>query len=69
MGVSTAHCAVCMCALMQVLLLPVGRGFTGPCLTCGAHDGYVAMGGACLPFELALDPEPGVSGGVAGGQR
>ena len=28
MGVFQALCAVCACALMQVLLLPIGRGFT-----------------------------------------
>ena len=29
---------VCACALMQVLLLPIGRGFTGQCLDIGAWD-------------------------------
>ena len=28
-GVFLALCGVCACALMQVLLLPIGRGFTG----------------------------------------
>ena len=32
MGVFLALCGVCACALMQVLLLPIGRGFTGQCL-------------------------------------
>ena len=35
-GVFLALCGVCACALMQVLLLPIGRGFTGQCLDIGA---------------------------------
>ena len=38
MGVFLALCGVCACALMQVLLLPIGRGFTGQCLDIGAWD-------------------------------
>ena len=38
MGVFLALCGVCACALMQVLLLPIGRGFTGQCLDIGAGD-------------------------------
>ena len=37
-----------MCALMQVLLLPIGRGFTGQCLDIGAWDLAAAIGG-CVP--------------------
>ena len=40
--------SVCMCswcALMQVLLLPVGRGFMGQCLDIGAHDQDLVIGG------------------------
>ena len=44
-GVFQAPYAVCACALMQVLLLPVGRGFTGQCLDIGAHDRAPAIGG------------------------
>ena len=36
MGVFKALCAVCACALMQVLLLSIGRGFTSQCLDIGA---------------------------------
>ena len=37
-GVFLALCGVCACALMQVLLLPIGHGFHGPVL------GYRRMG-------------------------
>ena len=39
---------VCACALMQVLLLPIGRGFTGQCLDIGAWD-WAAVIGGCVP--------------------
>ena len=35
MGVFLALCGVCAFALMQVLLLLIGRGFTGQCLDIG----------------------------------
>ena len=56
MGVFLALCGVCACALMQVLLLPIGRGFTGQCLDIGAWDLASAIGGrvpeAVVTFEL-----------------
>ena len=39
------RCGVCAYALMQVLLLPIGRGFMGQCLDIGAWDLAVAIGG------------------------
>ena len=45
MGVFLALCGVCACALMQVLLLRIGRGFTGQCLDIGAWDLAAAIGG------------------------
>ena len=46
---------MCACALMQVLLLPIGRGFAGQCLDIGAWDLAVAIGGhipeAVVTFE------------------
>ena len=47
-GSLQALCAVCACALMQVLLLPSGRGFTSHCLDIGAQDRAVAIGGHVL---------------------
>ena len=44
-SMSQVQCAACVCALMQVLLLPVGRGIAGPCFTCGAHNWDVMIGG------------------------
>ena len=44
-GVFLALCGVCAFALMQVLLLPIGRGFTGQCLDIGAWDLASAIGG------------------------
>ena len=43
-------CAVCLCALMQVLLLLDGRVFPVQRSTFGAHEheGYVAIG-RCVP--------------------
>ena len=55
-GVFLALCAVCVCALMQVLLLPIGRGFTGQCLDIGALDLASAIGG-CIP-EAVVTFEP-----------
>ena len=41
---------------MQVLLFPIGRGFTGQCLDIGAWDLAAAIGGrvpeAVVTFEL-----------------
>ena len=55
MGVFLALCGVCACALMQVLLLPIGRGFTSQCLDIGAWDLASAIGGrvpeAVVTFE------------------
>ena len=55
MGVFLALCGVCACALMQVLLLPIGRGLTGQCLDIGAWDSAAAIGGrvpdAVVTFE------------------
>ena len=46
---------MCACALMQVLLLPIGRCFAGQCLDIGARDLAVAIGGrvpeAVVTFE------------------
>ena len=50
-GVFLALCGVCACALMQVLLLPIGRGFTGQCLDIGAWDLASAIGGRVPDFE------------------
>ena len=44
-GVSQDLCAVCVCALVQVFILPVGRGIVGPCFTCGAREGDMVVGG------------------------
>ena len=38
-------CAVCACALIQVLLLPIGYGFTSQCFDIGAQDLAAAIGG------------------------
>ena len=44
-----------VCALMQVLLLPIGRGLTGQCLDIGTWNLPVAIGGrvpeAVVTFE------------------
>ena len=46
---------MCACALMQVLLLPIGCGFTGLCLDISAWDWAAAIGGrvpeAVVTFE------------------
>ena len=44
-GVFQTLCTVCVCALMQVLLLPIGCGFTSQCLDIGAQDQAAAIGG------------------------
>jgi hypothetical protein len=44
--VSQAVCAASLCALMQVLLPPVGRGITNPCF----GDGW-----ACLRFGVTFE--------------
>ena len=50
MGVFLALCGVCACALMQVSLLPIGRGFTGQRLDIGAWD-LAAAPDAVVTFE------------------
>ena len=56
MGVFLALCAVCACALMQVLLLPIGRGFTGQCLDIGAGDSAAAIGGRVPDAVVTFEP-------------
>ena len=56
MGVFLARCGVCACALMQVLLLPIGRGLTGQCLDIGAWDLAVAIGGHVPDAVLTFEP-------------
>ena len=52
MGVFLALCGVRACALMQVLLLRIGRGFTGQWLDVGAWDLAAAIGGR-IPDAVA----------------
>ena len=54
MGVFLALCGVCACALMQVLLLPIGRGFTGQCI--GAGDLAAAIGGRVPDAVVTFEP-------------
>ena len=58
MGVFLALCGVCACALIQVLLLLIGRGLTGQCLDIGAWDLAavidVRVPDAVVTFEEAL---------------
>ena len=54
MGVFLALCGVCACALMQVLLLPIGRGFTGQCLDIG--DLAAAIGGRVPDAVVTFEP-------------
>ena len=56
MGVFLALCGrgVCACALMQVLLLPIGRGFTGQCLDIG--DLASAIGGRVPDAVVTFEP-------------
>ena len=49
MGVFLALCGVCACALMQVLLLPIGRGFTG-------RDLASAIGGRVPEAVVTFEP-------------
>ena len=56
MGVFLALCGVCACALMQVLLLPIGRGFTGQCLDIGAGDLAAAIGGRVPDAVVTFEP-------------
>ena len=56
MGVFLALCGVCACALMQVLLLPIGRGFTGQCLNIGAWDLASAIGGRVPETVMTFEP-------------
>ena len=56
MGVFLALCGVCACALMQVLLLPIGRGFTGQCLDIGAWDLASAIGGRFPEAVVTFEP-------------
>ena len=48
--------ALCACALMQVLLLPIGRGFTGQCLDIGASDLASAIGGRVPEAVVTFEP-------------
>jgi hypothetical protein len=51
---SPVVCAVSLCALMLVLLPPVGRGITSPCFTDGANDGF-GNGWACLRHGVTFE--------------
>ena len=55
-GVFLALCGVCACALMQVLLLPIGRGFTGQRLDIGAWDLASAIGGRVPEAVVTFEP-------------
>ena len=55
-GVFLALCGVRACALMQVLLLPIGRGFTGQCLDIGAWDLASAIGGRVPEAVVTFEP-------------
>ena len=55
-GVFLALCGVCACALMQVLLLPIGRGFTGQWLDIGAWDLASAIGGRVPEAVVTFEP-------------
>ena len=56
MGVFLALCGVCASALMLVLLLPIGCGFTGQCLDIGAGDLAAAIGGRIPDAEVTFEP-------------
>ena len=62
MGVFLALYGVCACALMQVLLLPIGRGFTSQCLDIGAWDLAAAIGGRVPDAVVTLEPGQEVLG-------
>ena len=53
MGVFLALCGVCAC---EVLLLPIGRGFTGQCLDIGAWDLAPAIGGRVPDAVVTFEP-------------
>ena len=55
-GVFLALCGVCACALMQVLLLPIGHDFTGQCLDIGAWDLAAAIGGRIPEAVVTFEP-------------
>ena len=61
-GVFLALCGVCVCALMQILLAPIGRGFTGQCLDIGAWDLAAAMGGRVPDAVVTFAPGQEASG-------
>ena len=56
MGAFLALCAVSACALMQVLLLLIGHGFTGQCLDIGAWDLASAIGGRVPDTVVTFEP-------------
>ena len=56
MWVCSWQCGVCACALMQVLLLLIGRGFTGQYLDIGAWDLATAIGGRVPDAVVTLHP-------------
>ena len=56
MGVFLALCGVRACALMQVSLLPIGRGFTGQRLDIGAWDLAAAIGGRVPDAVVTFEP-------------
>ena len=58
------HCVECAGALMQVLLLRIGRGFTGQgqCLDIGAWDLAVAIGGRVPDAVVTFAPGQEASG-------
>ena len=62
MGVFLALCGVCACALIQVLLLQIGRGFTGQCLDIGAWDLAAAIGGRVPDAVVTFAPGQEVKG-------
>ena len=53
---------MCACALMQVLLLPIGRGFMGQCLDIGAWDLAAAIGGRVPEAVVTFEPLEEASG-------
>ena len=62
MGVFLALCGVCACALMQVLLLRIGRVFTGQWLDIGAWDLAAAIGGRVPDAVVTFAPGQEASG-------
>ena len=47
---------MCVCALMQVLLLPIGRGFTDQCLDIRPLDLASAIGGRVPEAVVTFEP-------------